>query len=981
MSRAKYLLLSAFIIVCGAWQSFAAPSAIKVAKSTNFNNSQWQSGFSLLQNKGLPAAASRFSVSCDGVNLRIRFEAVEPFMNKLSVISAPLPDPPVWRGDAVEISISNDPTLLKFYKFCIAPDGTCYDALMEDNNTGTQTYVVRDDFTAGIKVSPRKTADGWGVDVTVPLGALSVPDKAEWRLNVARMRIAGRQEISSFCPLDKLNMPIRFARLEMPFLDNRQFRVNAQTGDWEVIRIDRGKFAVKLQRSLLNRTGRFAVLESRLRLRDSRNSAVIGENRCRVALDNGKGERFTQVIDFARSGTAVLESEVRNGKGDLLKCESSKIDLSWRPITTEILKPVYRSNIYATMPDKKIEVKVSAAKPVSFTAAFYNRRNQLVDKKQQFTTPATITLDTARLADDDYYLKLSGKYDGNDFKQELRFRKLPFSPGEIWFDRENIMYIEGKPFFPIMVYGAEGKCAKGINSWQRMDHFRDFEHAKAFFKGNLARGRYTLNTPWQEFNPGYNSLRWKIFKTPRILDEPTPEQVKVMTKYVSTMKHTPGILGWYLSDEPEGPGDNPLWYEAAKRILAETDPYHPTVICNWSPDWAAKFRNGCDVLFPDCYIHYFEDGSTERPRSKTAEFAKAVSKMRPTWLFVQLSGHPLRSKDGKLRGRTPTLDELRLQVYQAVINNIKGIGFYKHTYASMYEIGGRFGVDTLAEEMQMLTAEILPDTVVGGVKAQAVPREPALCVGMKPGLLIAANPGSRKLKVTYTFPQPVTLYEAGTSRTFSGRSFSDELLPFETRLYCRNKELAGRLTPVAEQRRLFRKAVAARKVPGNLIGQGEIYESDQRDWSNGKLKPGVPCLTASSDKRIWETRDYGSLYFCIDGQRVSNSHFTSWMPKNNDTAPWFEVKLAKPAKLGRVELFTQGTAKGAMLASGRLLVREKNSWRQVAEFKDNKNLRITAAFPQVVTDGLRLEVTRIAKLPDADQFSNRLLTEIEWYEK
>ena len=140
-------------------------------------------------------------------------------------------------------------------------------------------------------------------------------------------------------------------------------------------------------------------------------------------------------------------------------------------------------------------------------------------------------------------------------------------------------------------------------------------------------------------------------------------------------------------------------------------------------------------------------------------------------------------------------------------------------------------------------------------------------------------------------------------------------------------------------------------------------------------------LTASSDKRIWETRDYGSLYFCIDGQRNTNSHFTSWMPQSSDKAPWFEVKLNKAAKLGRVELFTQGTAKGAILTSGRLLVRENNKWRQVAEFKDNKQLRITATFPQVITDGLRLEVTKIAKLPDADSLCDRLLTEIEWYEK
>ena len=284
MHRTKYLLLSTFVAAFSVWQSVASPSVIDVAESTKFNDSQWQSGFSLLQNKGRPAAASRFSVSCDGVNLRIRFEAVEPAMDKLKVISAPLPDPPVWRGDAVEISITNDPELVKFYKFCIAPDGSCFDTLMEDNNTGTQTYVLRDEFTSGIKTVPRKTADGWGVDITLPLGDLAVPDKAEWRLNVARIRTAGVSEVSSFCALEKLNMPVHFARLKMPFLNNRQFRVNAKTADWEINRNGQGKFTAKFQRSLLNRTGRFAVFESCLRLRNARNNAIIGENRRRFAL-------------------------------------------------------------------------------------------------------------------------------------------------------------------------------------------------------------------------------------------------------------------------------------------------------------------------------------------------------------------------------------------------------------------------------------------------------------------------------------------------------------------------------------------------------------------------------------------------------------------------------------------------------------------------------------------------------------------------
>src|SRR4029078_9926721 len=66
-------------------------------------------------------------------------------------------------------------------------------------------------------------------------------------------------------------------------------------------------------------------------------------------------------------------------------------------------------------------------------------------------------------------------------------------------------------------------------------------------------------------------------------------------------KNHPGLLAWYVTDEPEGHGNTPedikKLYEAQKKA----DPNHPAGLCHFLFDAFEKYKDGCDFTMSDNY--------------------------------------------------------------------------------------------------------------------------------------------------------------------------------------------------------------------------------------------------------------------------------------------------------------------------------------------------------------------------------------------
>jgi len=51
-----------------------------------------------------------------------------------------------------------------------------------------------------------------------------------------------------------------------------------------------------------------------------------------------------------------------------------------------------------------------------------------------------------------------------------------------------------------------------------------------------------------------------------------------VTIEVNKYKDHPAMFGWYIADEPDGPGISPASLIAANNLIKSLDPFHPTAI-------------------------------------------------------------------------------------------------------------------------------------------------------------------------------------------------------------------------------------------------------------------------------------------------------------------------------------------------------------------------------------------------------------------
>lgn len=144
----------------------------------------------------------------------------------------------------------------------------------------------------------------------------------------------------------------------------------------------------------------------------------------------------------------------------------------------------------------------------------------------------------------------------------------------------------------------------------------------------------------------------------------------------------PGLLAWYLADEPEGRGVSPaaLWLRgAALRRLA---PYHPTSLTLMRSGQAPYYAPAADIVLVDPYpiptqpLTWLSDSIDEVRR--------ALRPGQSVWAILQAfswGGEPLYPKDRP--SRYPTFEEQRAMAYLAVTHGASGIFFFGENYARM----------------------------------------------------------------------------------------------------------------------------------------------------------------------------------------------------------------------------------------------------------------------------------------------------------
>ena len=214
---------------------------------------------------------------------------------------------------------------------------------------------------------------------------------------------------------------------------------------------------------------------------------------------------------------------------------------------------------------------------------------------------------------------------------QTAIRKLPPAAGsEVRIDQHRNILVNGKPVVLIGWYGTvpledprpDVVALQNVQTPVVVDYPNKEPVAKAFRE----RGIYSIVS----LEPGRLFYSFQLWRKPgnsvaqewSKLSAPSDECRGYLRQMVELLRNEPGLLGWYLADEPEINNVRADYLESLYRTVRELDPYHPMMITNDTLDGIEKFGyRACDILSPDPY--------SPKPSYVPSFLQKAASVLQP----------------------------------------------------------------------------------------------------------------------------------------------------------------------------------------------------------------------------------------------------------------------------------------------------------------------------------------------------------------
>ena len=942
-----------------------------IEQSVNWKNLKWHTNFKVL-NKNVPSEPqTRFKVTADSNFIYFMAEAFEPAMDKLVTKKQVYADDfSIWSNDGIEIGISNDKNYQKYYKITIDHAGQYADCFAQDDNTGRNEMTYDQSFESNVRVETKKTKSSYIIYAAVPFGAFDFSDgnmADKWKFNIARVRRAGlngKMEFTSYADLKGSGFaePWSFASLPIKKIDRKKY-------NWILTNVKSVKDKklpenCNIKFTLTNKTGAFKLVSCKAFLK--KRASTFHTELPRSGVPDSQFKEFSLPFKNIPQGEYTLNIKLYTRGNVLQKDFSTAINISHNPLKLSLAAPAYRNNIYATMPDKKIVAVLEseekfADRYVSFTLK--GKDVNTVEKAKFVNDKASAVFDGAKLADGEYTLE--AKY--NNYTKKLTIRKLPYQKNEVWLDKYGITYVDGKKYLPFGWFGnAPIHKVNGMNSYVTYTRFNNAEHYKNDFeKSSDATNRMGLLYPLQELS---GRFAYKDLNYNQRLSSLNNTQKKHIEKFVKLTRPSKNVLGYYLADEPDIRQDNPEWYTELTQYLQQIDPYHPTVMLNCTLSGIHRYRNTADILLPDHYPDFYED-APRQPLHGMATTIATANQYRPTWGVIQGFAWLPRSVKTQSPGRAPTYAEIRNQVYNCFAANAKGILFYHYYDKSQMFSSLRFGMNFMANELDILKDYLLDPNIQNMVSVKSADPYFQCAYKTLDGriCIIAVNNSYKKITADITVKNPALkkLFVAAEKRsvTLLNGKFSDTFEPCAVHVYINDEKIADAPATVTENAKKITAFDAARKKTGNILAVGELKVKHMRHIAAKEQLPSFfPKTNVSSEHKEYFSRTSDTPLFLFDGicESIPLDAHMCYRPRNNDKNPTITISLPQEKTIGKLVIYPvekisfycsrEKTFNTAI--SGSLQILKNGKWTEAAKF-DNaskaKSFTITFA-PQKVKE-------------------------------
>ncbi len=226
------------------------------------------------------------------------------------------------------------------------------------------------------------------------------------------------------------------------------------------------------------------------------------------------------------------------------------------------------------------------------------------------------------------------------------------------YDRPSMMtkdgnfIVDGEPFNPIYVYHAKTKEYPDVAKM-----------GITLVQGSGGKDIDAMETQLDAAHAAGLKVMLPLYSNMKAAGH--PDKMELTTNIITRLKDHPAVFAWMIQDEPHLYQETNKHLEASYKLIRELDPVHPCFIMENKEYYFGETYKYTDILGIDVYP------KGNHPAKYVAEHAKlaleASEYRKPVYTLLQCYTH------GKW---TPTDDDVRNMIYQALFVGSSAIGYY-----------------------------------------------------------------------------------------------------------------------------------------------------------------------------------------------------------------------------------------------------------------------------------------------------------------
>ena len=848
----------------------------------------------------------------------------------------------VPNGREVSLFLDVEATGETVYRIVFSQDAKVRDAVARDDNTNRDRFAIDDGWCSRAAVKVENGNGSWLLEATLPFGA--IPDVGmsakKWGVRVS---------------LDELvSKPKSYERRPFPKFDRDAYSLVIADVESRVRKVG-GVPCVCVSLPIFNSGKAPSDLKVSGRMDVSGRSASAS-----VALKTVKRRVVNAELAVPCGGNppgtrSRLNLDLLTADGILLREIVSEVECGYSPVMIRMISPCYRDCVFDTMDLKNVSGEVvleeGMGRPLSVTLSGPGT-------KEVFRIASAAATNRFSFA---FSGKAKGEYLIRAGNVEKRIRNLPYRKGEVWIDSNKVIHRDGKKIFPYGWFSETfGRMYPGVNVAQSYyTWMRSLDDLDALTDEAEANSCGLIIPPMQRCTkiPYEKLFGVKAARQGFDADGLGDERRAAVTAFAKRAAVKNGFFAYYLQDEPEGRNLSPAFFREMKRILEEVDPYHPTMMVNYTVDGIRRFADTADILCPDTYPVYIVGGRIIGKLSNTYKWAAAAAQYGTSAMFApQAFDWDYKTSSGKIT-RGPTYSELRAQSLLAIAGDARGLLLYSrfsmNTPSEHLRMGGEFLAREIIESQELFLAPSQPVDVAiqsGKGEVAAVVKRSGMDM-----LLIAVNMSGRKARASFSAKGlPGRLYvggEAGGIKV-SGGAFSADFGPLEAKVFHAKPK---KFSP-EEASREIEAAEVARRKPGNIaLAPKFLTWVELKRLAKGDQDAGFPRFTATTSKEGSPRMDLPYAYFLQDGFADVEPYlpYHGWTPDNKDPAPSVKIEFGGKKRFSRIVATCCRDKSGKYAVSSATVAVDG---RTVAEMKRGDDGRMTADFAPIESDAVTVYV-------------------------